>query len=214
MKDKLIVFLMFIVVMLAICGYWYWTVYMEYQDKKGSLDKSIAKLEKEISGNASKRLQDDIDKMKSEKKKLDVEYSQKINSVVTDKDMSIPDLIRVVRNYAKQTDVEFNEIKINKIYPQDYFDELPMEFNFTGPYHKIGRMMARMENLKLINARRGKFSLAAHKKTNSNASSSFSRRRSFSFQQEEESENEVSLDLSASSYIFKSKGGGLGVPSY
>ncbi|MFW5782236.1 MAG: type 4a pilus biogenesis protein PilO [Candidatus Muiribacteriaceae bacterium] len=209
MNDKILIFLAFVLIFVGISGYWYFMRYKPLQDEQVRLRQEVQDLEKKIS-NAS-NMEKRIAAKKKELEEAKAEYEIVEQSVITSDMMSIPDLIRVVRNYAKQAQVEFNEIKVNKLFSYEYYDELPMDFNFTGPYHNMGRMMARLENLKLINARKGRFSLSPYKKASSG--SSFNRNRSFGggFGQSEEEQNEITMDFSASSFIFKKKGGGLGV---
>jgi Tfp pilus assembly protein PilO len=107
--------------------------------------------------------------------------------------------------------VDFNEIKISKLFSYEYYDELPIEFNFTGPYHNMGRMMARLENLKMINARKGKFSMTPYREVGGGRRRTFGRR---SFNLEEDNKNKITMSLAASSFIFKSKGGDFGVQGF
>lgn len=210
MNDKIAIFLIFVMLFIGVGGYYYWFVEMPLKNEIKNLEVEKNKLRSNMKN--EQRLRDELDEKKNILDKTKKEYDIILQSTISDKNMSVPDLIRVVRNYAKQAKVEFNEIKINKLFSYEYYDELPMEFNFTGPYHHMGRMMARLENLKLINARKGKINLQPHKQAKK-SSSSFGRSR-FGFNEEEEEKNEISLDLTASSFIFKDKGGDLGAQTF
>ena len=209
MNDKLLAVVVIILLGVGLFGYWHIFEYQPRVDEIQSIDSKISQLEKDI--NAKAKIEREIEEKKELLKKTSKEFEIIQNSVITSDNMSVPDLIKVVRNYAKQAKVEFNEIKINKLFSAEYWDELPMDFNFTGPYHNMGRMIARLENLKLINARKGKLSLQPHKGSARNATSSF--RSSFRGSEDEEEKQEISMDLGASSFIFK-KGGGFSVQSF
>ncbi|MFA5478843.1 MAG: type 4a pilus biogenesis protein PilO [Candidatus Muiribacteriota bacterium] len=208
MNEKVLIFLAFVIIFTGMVGWWYFMEYTPLRNQQEELQAEENKLKSELAQGG--RIEQEIEEKRDILKKTEEEYEIVKKSVITTSDMSIPDLIRVVRNYAKQTKVEFNEIKISKLFSFEYYDELPIDFNFTGTYHSMGRMMARMENLKLINARKGRFSLAPYRATGAARTTSRTpiggARRTFGME-EDEDQNEISMDLSASSFMFKSGGG-------
>ncbi|MCK9223541.1 MAG: type 4a pilus biogenesis protein PilO [Candidatus Muirbacterium halophilum] len=210
MNDKLLAIVVIILLGVGLFGYWHIFENQPRLDEIESLKSKISQLERDIK--EKEKIEKEIKDKQVLLEKTKNEFDIIQNSVITSDNMSVPDLIKVVRNYAKQAKVEFNEIKINKLFSAEYWDELPMDFNFTGPYHNMGRMIARLENLKLINARKGKLSLQPHKGTAKNTSS-FSSRTSFRGGDDEEEKQEISMDLGASSFIFK-KGGGFSVQNF
>ncbi|MGM0606957.1 MAG: type 4a pilus biogenesis protein PilO [Candidatus Muiribacteriota bacterium] len=206
MNDKVLIFIVFVMIFTGMFGWWYFMEYTPLQQEQEELNAEEVKLRKDLEEGG--RIEQEIAEQQEILQKTQEEYEMTKTAVITTDDMSIPDLIRVVRNYSKQAEIEFNEIQVGKIFSYEYYDELPVDFNFTGTYHNMGRMMARLENLKLINARKGRFSLSPYKDTGSSGRtpgrSGVSARDAID---ESDDGVKISMDLSASSFMFKSAGG-------
>lgn len=196
MSDKILIFFLFVAILGGMGGsYWYMNE-IPFNNAREDVESQIQQLKRKI--NAFPEVTQQISDAKEQFKALQDEFKELSTRI--QKEPKIPAIVKEVQTYSEQTKVDFTEIRFDNLREHEDYDELPMEFTATGPYHAIARFIARLENLRLVNARVGQLTLTP---TGGGPASS-SRRRSG------EEEVEVQLQISATSYIFK---GGIGSAS-
>lgn len=193
MSEKVAIFFLFVAALGGMIGAYWWMNEIPFNKAREDMQGQIDQLKRKIDSYPEVTVQ--IGEAQEQYKKLQDEFRQLSTRI--QKEPQIPEIVRQTQKYSEECKVDFTEIRFDNLREYEDYDELPMEFVATGPYHAIGRFIARMENLRLVNARAGQISL-----TPTGASTDRTRRRAG-----EEEVTEIQLQMTATSYIFK---GGIG----
>lgn len=115
--------------------------------------EEIKKLEKE-----KVSLQADVDKAKKGAKNLErheqelKEVKQQFEqiSIVLPKEKEIPALLTGISDHGTSAGLDFNSFKPGNETPKDFYAEIPISIQVTGPYHNVGYFLDQVSKLERI----------------------------------------------------------------
>ncbi|MEZ7890606.1 MAG: type 4a pilus biogenesis protein PilO [Candidatus Wallbacteria bacterium] len=154
-NTKIMIFILFIILASAMVGVWYFVNYQDFLVRYNDKEDILNKLKRDID-NASK-VEEEFNRKNAELASAKEEY-EKLKKKVQIK-INIPEMLRQTEQAALDTKIKFNEIKIENIIPYEGYSEIPIELQMVGNFHDVGRVLRKLEHMKLFNVNAGTLQL-------------------------------------------------------
>ncbi|MDD5091736.1 MAG: type 4a pilus biogenesis protein PilO [Candidatus Wallbacteria bacterium] len=156
MGEKSLIFTLFLLILIGMCSTFYFKNYKKYVKEKDDLLAEIKRIEEELE--RAKNIDEQIAAANKELEAILKKMVQLFNKVQTE--IRVPVILNKIEEFAKQTKVDFKEIKFENITEYEAYSVMPVTITMVGEYHPLGRFTARLENFKLVTARKGRLTLA------------------------------------------------------
>ena len=124
----------------------YFVSYSPTADKIGKLDKQKDSLTKEV--REVERKAADLKKFEKELEEARAVFEE--TSILLPKEKEIPRLLTDISALGRAAGLEFLTFKPQADIPKDFYAEIPISINVSGPYHNIGYFFDQVSKLERI----------------------------------------------------------------
>ncbi|MDD2717278.1 MAG: type 4a pilus biogenesis protein PilO [Candidatus Wallbacteria bacterium] len=157
MGEKSLIFTLFLLILVGMVSTFYFKNYKEYVAERDILRADIQKIKEELE--KAKDIDEQIKQARVRLEEINKKMMELAKKIQTE--IKVPVILNKIEEYAKQAKVEFKDIKFDNLVEMEAYTDMPISVNITGEFHCLGRFVARLENFKLVVARKGEVTLNA-----------------------------------------------------
>ncbi len=125
-------------------GYWFY--YQDMQVKYSGLQKKELSLKKSYESKAFKAA--NLDAYKKQMEEMEVSFGALLEQLP--KDTEVPGLLEDITRTGSNSGLDFKSIRLESEKVQEFYVELPIQIQASGPYHDIGGFVSGVANLPRI----------------------------------------------------------------
>ncbi|MCI5130205.1 MAG: pilus assembly protein PilO [Candidatus Electrothrix sp. EH2] len=144
--DQKIKFGAVALLVIALIVLFYFFVLSPNVEKIKQLEKEKVSLQADV--DKAKKAADNVEQHKKELKEVEQKF-EKI-SIVLPKTKEIPALLTGISDHGTSAGLDFNSFKPGNETPKDFYAEIPISIQITGPYHNVGFFLDQVSKLERI----------------------------------------------------------------
>lgn len=144
--DNKIKLAIFVAIIILPIGLYYYFAYTDNVKQIENLEKDKTQLQSEIT--KAKKAAQNKSKIEASLKQTQELFRQ--TATVLPKEKEIPGLLTNISDLGQRAPLELQTFKPGGEQPKDFYSEIPISINITGPYHNIGYFLDQVSKMERI----------------------------------------------------------------